>query len=130
MINTNSQMVLKNGTIPKGYNLYNNHCTFISPFYTFPWRETIIVYTSDQGTNREKYFNHNIYQRERCRLGREIKTPFRPFLRSRTASFPSFDRKKYGPIRRKWTSKWLLPRQHNKKKKQRSKSFPYRELIQ
>ena len=28
------------GTIPKGYNLYNNKCTFISPIYTFPWRET------------------------------------------------------------------------------------------
>ena len=23
----------------------------------------IIVYTPNQGTNREKYFNHNIYQR-------------------------------------------------------------------
>ena len=29
-----------NGTIPKGYNLYNNNSTFISPIYTFPWRET------------------------------------------------------------------------------------------
>ena len=27
-------------TIPKGNNLYNNTCTFISPIYTFPWRET------------------------------------------------------------------------------------------
>ena len=26
--------------ISKGYNLYNNNCTFISPIYTFPWRET------------------------------------------------------------------------------------------
>ena len=59
-----SQYFIK-GTIPKGYNLYNNNCTFISPIYTFPWRENIIVYTSDQGTNREKYFNHNIYQREK-----------------------------------------------------------------
>ena len=45
-------------------------------------------------------------------------TPFRPFLPWRTASFPSFDRKKYGPIRRKWTSKWLIPRRHNKWKHQ------------
>ena len=58
-----SQYFIK-GTIPKGYNLYNNNCTFISPIYTFPWRENIIVYTPDQGTNREKYFNHIIYQRE------------------------------------------------------------------
>ena len=42
-----------------GYNLYNNHSTFISPIYTFPWRETI-VYTPNQGTKREKYFNHII----------------------------------------------------------------------
>ena len=24
----------------RGYNLYNNNCTFSSPIYTFPWRET------------------------------------------------------------------------------------------
>ena len=30
-----------NTTIPKGYNLYNNNnSTFISPIYTFLWRET------------------------------------------------------------------------------------------
>ena len=28
------------GTISKGYNLYNNNSTFISLIYTFPWRET------------------------------------------------------------------------------------------
>ena len=27
-------------TIPKGNNLHNNTCTFISPIYTFLWRET------------------------------------------------------------------------------------------
>ena len=44
------------------------------------------------------------------------KTPFRPFFPSRTAFFPSFDRKRSSPIRRKWTSKWLFPRRHNKQK--------------
>ena len=40
-MNTKNQIILKeNGTIPKGYNLYDNNCTFISPIYTFPWRET------------------------------------------------------------------------------------------
>ena len=58
-----SQYFIKD-TIRKGYNLNNNNCTFISPIYTFPWRENLIVYTPDQGTNREKYFNHIIYQRE------------------------------------------------------------------
>ena len=28
------------GTIPQGYNLYNNNSTFISLIHTFPWRET------------------------------------------------------------------------------------------
>ena len=27
------------GTIPEGYNLYNNNGTFVSPIYTFHWRE-------------------------------------------------------------------------------------------
>ena len=65
-MSTNSQMIFKGkkGTIPKGYNLYNNNCTFISPIYTFPWRENINVYTPDQGTNREKYFVHINYQRK------------------------------------------------------------------
>ena len=27
-------------TVSEGYNLNNNYCTFISPIYTFPWRET------------------------------------------------------------------------------------------
>ena len=44
------------------------------------------------------------------------KTPPRPFLPSRTASFPSFDGKSTGPIRKKWTLKWLFPRRHKKLK--------------
>ena len=32
--------ILIKSTIPEGYNLYNNISTFISPIYTFPWRET------------------------------------------------------------------------------------------
>ena len=39
-IQTAKMIFIKNGTIPKGYQLYNNNCTFISPIYTFPWRET------------------------------------------------------------------------------------------
>ena len=34
---------IKFSTIPKGYNLYNNNnSTFVSPIYTFPWRETYL----------------------------------------------------------------------------------------
>ena len=63
--NTKQSQFFIKGTISKGYNLYNNNCTFGSPIYTFPWRENIIVYTPDQGTNREKYFDRNIYQRKK-----------------------------------------------------------------
>ena len=31
---------INDGTIPKATILCNPHCTFISPIYTFPWRET------------------------------------------------------------------------------------------
>ena len=34
------QFDIKFSTIPKGYNLFNNNGTFISPNYTFRWRET------------------------------------------------------------------------------------------
>ena len=38
--NTKQSQYSINGTMSKGYNSYNNKCTFISPIYTFPWRET------------------------------------------------------------------------------------------
>ena len=38
--NTKQSQYFYKSTKPKGYNLYNNHCTFLSPIYTFPWRET------------------------------------------------------------------------------------------
>ena len=31
---------IKNGTIPQNHNFYKHICAFISPIYTFPWRET------------------------------------------------------------------------------------------
>ena len=34
------QSNVNNCTVLEGNNLYNNNCTFISPIYTFPWRET------------------------------------------------------------------------------------------
>ena len=41
-------------------NLYNNNSAFHSPIYTFSLAGNIIIYTPSQGTNKEKYFNHNI----------------------------------------------------------------------
>ena len=39
LIKYKQSMILK-GTIPQGYSLYDKNSTFISPIYTFPWRET------------------------------------------------------------------------------------------
>ena len=72
-----------------------------------------IVYNPNQGTNREKYFNHFIFKEKDANSGGKW-TILRPFLPSQTASSPSFDGKSTGPIRQKWPSKWLFPRRHNK----------------
>ena len=87
---------------------------FFSYFYLSMARN-INVYTPNQGTNREKYFNHISFQRINADSGGKS-TPFRPFLPSRTESFPSFDGKGTGPVPGNWTSKWLFPRRHNKEK--------------
>ena len=95
----------KINTVPKATKLYNNNITFVSPIHTFSSAGNIIAYTPIQGSNKEKYFNHIIYKGKMQTL--------RPFLPIWTASFPSIDGKSSGPIRQKWTSKWLLPRRHN-----------------
>ena len=67
---------------------------------------------------------------EKCRIRPELNTS--PSVSSFTDHvFPSFDRKNTGPIGHRWTSKWLIPRRHNKKininKDQRS--FPEEAVI-
>ena len=86
--------------------------SFISPTYTFPWPETI-VYTPNGGVKGEKYHNNIVYQRKRCRLWREINTlPSTSSLTNRVLSI--LRRTNTGPVRRKWTSKWLFPHGHIK----------------
>ena len=46
----------------KDYNLNNIYTTFVSRTYTFFLVGNIIVYTQSQGTNKKKYFIHNIYK--------------------------------------------------------------------
>ena len=46
----------------KNYNLYNKINTFVSPIYTFSFAGNKIVYTPNQSSDREKYFNHIIYK--------------------------------------------------------------------
>ena len=50
--------------IPKATNLCNNTSTFVSPICTFSLAGNIIIYTPNQGTNRENYFNLIIYKRK------------------------------------------------------------------
>ena len=84
----------KINTAPKAKKLNINHNTFVF-LYTFSSAENVLVYTSIQGTNREKYFNHIIYNGKMPTLVGNINTsPFTFF--SKTASFPSFDGKEYG----------------------------------
>ena len=45
----------------KNYTLFNIS-TVVSPISTFSLTGNIIVYTPNQGTNREKHFNHIIYK--------------------------------------------------------------------
>ena len=71
----------KYNTVPKATKLYNNHSTFSSPIYTFCLAGNIIVYTPTQGTNREKYSNHIVYEGKKADFGGK-ETPLRPFLPS------------------------------------------------
>ena len=60
----------KMSTIPMGCNLYNNNnSTFVSPIYTFSLAGNIIVYTPNQGKNREKHLNHIVYKRKNADSG-------------------------------------------------------------
>ena len=61
-------------TIPKGNNLYNHTCTFISPIYTFPWRETYL-FTRQIKVQIGKSTLIILFIKEMgCRLWREINT--------------------------------------------------------
>ena len=93
-MNTNSQMIFKgkNGTIPKGYNLYNINCTFIFPIYTFPWRETKL-FTRQIKVQIGKSTLIRIFIKEKgCRLWREINTL--PYISSLTDRVFSIFRQK------------------------------------
>ena len=61
---TNSYKKIKQNSLQnkKGYTLYDNNSTFVSPIYTFSLAGNITVYTPYKGTIGEKYFNHIIYK--------------------------------------------------------------------
>ena len=68
----------------------------------------IIVYTPNQGTKREKYFNQIFYKGKNADFGGK-ETPLRPFLLSLTAAFPSFDGRKYGSNLSEMDIKVVIP---------------------
>ena len=68
---TKQLMISTKGTIPEGYKYIYNNSTFVSPIYVFSLPGNIIVYMPNQGTNREKYFNHAIYKGKNADSGRK-----------------------------------------------------------
>ena len=73
-----------------------------------------MVYTPEQGTNREKYFSHIIYQRKRMPTLAGTKHLPVHFFPHGPRLFHLSTGKGTSLIRRKWTSKWLFLRRHNK----------------
>ena len=53
----------------KAPKLYKTNSTLVSSVYTFSLAGNIIVYTPNQGTNREKYFIQIIYKRKDAKCG-------------------------------------------------------------
>ena len=113
--NSQSLLLLRGKRFQSGYKQVNlQYNTWVRQFYIIITVTrlhiitVIIVYTPNQGTNREKYFNHTIYQRERCRLWREINTL--PSISSFTDHvFSIFRRKKYGSDLSEMDIKIVIP---------------------
>ena len=77
------------GTISNVYNLYKNNSTFISPIYTFPWRETQL-FTRQIKVQIWKSTLITLFIKEKCRLLGEMNTF--PSISSFTDRvFPPFD---------------------------------------
>ena len=112
-VQTVKMIFIKNGTIPKGYNLDNNNCTFISPIYTFPWRETQLFTRQFKVEIGKSTLFISFIKGEMPTLAGNKHFPVHFFLHL-PRPFHLSTEKGTGPIRRKWTSKWLFPRQHKK----------------
>ena len=64
-MSTNSQMLFKGKKVQyRKVTIYLKITVIHFSYLYFSLAGNIIVYTPDQGTNREKYLNHIIYQRE------------------------------------------------------------------
>ena len=88
----------------------------------------LVVYTPDQGTNREKYFDHIIYQRKRCRLWRENKHLSVHFFPHGPRPFHlSTEKSTVRSVGNGHQSGYSRADTINRNISKRAKSFPYRE---
>ena len=119
-----------NSTVPKGYNLYNDNCTFYFSYLYLSLAGNIIVYTPDQGTNREKYFHHIIYQRERMPTLAGKKHPSVHFFPHGPRPFHlSTEKSTVRSVGNGHQSGYSRADIINKNINKRSKVFPYKEKI-
>ena len=85
--NKSKQFMMSNSVqYRKATNLFFLKITFDSSIYAFSWAGNIIVYAPIQGTNREKYFIHVIYEGKMATLA-GIKRPFVHFFLHRPRFF-------------------------------------------
>ena len=56
-------------TIREGYKFNNSISSFVTPVYTLSLTGSNFVYTPNQGTNREKYFNHITFKEKNADSG-------------------------------------------------------------
>ena len=90
----------------------------------------IIVYTPNQGTNREKYFNHIIYQRERMPTlagNKHLSVHF--FSHGPRLFHLSTENVRVRSVGHGHQSGYSRADTINKSRNKRSKIFPYREKI-
>ena len=111
-IQTVKKIFIKNGTIPKGYNLYINNCTFISPIYAFPWRQTQLFTRQIKVQKGKSTLIITFIKGEMPTLAGNKHLFIHFFLHGSRLLHLSTE-KSTGPIRRKWTSKWLFSCRHN-----------------
>ena len=123
--NQTVKMIIKGGTIPKNYNLYNNNY-FCFYYLYLSLAGNIIVYTPNQGTNREigKSTLFLLFIKGKMPTLAGNKQLSIQFFLHGPRLFNLSTEKRTGSIRRKGTSKWLFPRRHNKQKhKQKNKDI-------
>ena len=130
-MNTNSQMIFKGKMVPyRKATIYIIIIVLLVLLFILSLAGNIIVYTPDQVTNREKFFNHIIYQRERMPTLAGNKHPSVHFFPHGPRLF-HLSAEKYGPsVGSGHQSGYSRADIINNNINKRSKLFPYREKIQ